>query len=91
MSNENTNLIVAAVLPDGNGGYEPCPDLLTKDEAIRYLRLDTLALKKPANTLRYYRNKGLLNPTPMSNRLFYTRNALNEFLEKITEKNGESI
>jgi hypothetical protein len=27
------------VLPDGNGGFEPCPTLLTEDELIRFLRI----------------------------------------------------
>ena len=91
MKTESTieTLLLPTVLPDGNGGYEPCPELLTEAEAIRYLRLNTLGLRQPANTLRYYRNKGLLNPTPISNHLFYTRRALDEFLEKITKKNGE--
>lgn len=63
--------------------------LLTEDEAIKYLRLDTLNLRNPSDTLRYYRNKRLLNATPISNHLFYTRKALNEFLEKITKNSGK--
>ncbi len=28
-----------AVLPDGNGGFTPCPELLTEDELINFLRI----------------------------------------------------
>ncbi len=31
----NANL----TLPDGNGGFTPCPELLTEEEVIRFLRI----------------------------------------------------
>jgi len=91
MLEENKNSIITfpAIIPNSNGSYEPCPELLTEAEAIRYLRLDTLELRNPSDTLRYYRNKRLLRATPLSNRLFYTRKALDEFLEKITKKDAK--
>jgi hypothetical protein len=33
------DVMVPAVLPDGDGGFTPCPELLTEDELIRYLRI----------------------------------------------------
>ena len=33
----------AAVLPDGNSGFTPCPDLLTEDEVIRFLRIPEIS------------------------------------------------
>ena len=53
----------AAVLPDGNGGFTPCPEVLTEEEAIRYLRLDVGGPKNPVGTLRYYRFRGKLKGT----------------------------
>lgn len=32
-----------AILPDGKGGYTPCPDLMTEDEVIRYLRVPEIS------------------------------------------------
>ena len=29
----------SAILPDGNGGFTPCPELLTEDELIIFLRI----------------------------------------------------
>jgi hypothetical protein len=83
---ETNNLMFSAhtVLPDGNGGFAPCPELLTEDEAIRYLRLDIDGPTKPENTLRYYREKKKLKGTRIGKRVLYTRKALDEFLEKMT-------
>lgn len=79
-----------AVLPDGSGGFTPCPELLTEAEAIRYLRLDVSpACKKPLNTLKYYREKGLLRPTKIGKALFYRRIELNNFMMKCTAGHGE--
>jgi hypothetical protein len=31
--------LTATVLPDGNGGFTSCPELLTEEELIRFLRI----------------------------------------------------
>jgi len=84
ISYEHNPAFGLAVLPDGNGGYTPCPALLTEGEAIRYLRLDTLGRKDPSKTLQYYRERGLIKATRISNVNFYTRAALDEFVEEMT-------
>ena len=48
------------ILPNGNEGFTPCPELLTEDEAIRYLRLDIGDPRNPSNTLKYYKDRGVL-------------------------------
>lgn len=72
------------VLPDGTGGFQPCPELLTEMEAIRYLRLDIDGPANPALTLRYYRERGLLNGTRVGRRLRYRREELDRLLERLT-------
>lgn len=79
-----TGIVVTTILPNSDGGYEPCPPLLTEEQAIRYLRLDTLKVKNPAKTLEYYRNKGHLTATRIGNVNFYTRESLGKFLEIMT-------
>ena len=38
--NNNDRLIPGAlIMPDGNNGFVPCPDLLTEAELIRFLRI----------------------------------------------------
>jgi hypothetical protein len=76
-----------AVLPDGKGDCVPCPSLLTEEEAIRYLRLDDVAIKDAANTLKYYRKKGLLCATQVGKCIRYRKVELERFLDKLTETN----
>ena len=65
----------------------PCPELLTEEEAIRYLRLDEINIEEPANTLRYYRKKGLLRATQVGKCIRYRRVELDQLLEKLTDVN----
>ena len=65
----------------------PCPEVLTEEEAIRYLRLDTVSIKHPADTLCRYRDQGLLRGTQISRRIFYRREELDRLLEKLTNEN----
>jgi len=67
---------------------QPCPELLTEDEAIRYLRLDTISIANPSATLRRYRERGLLRGTQISKRIFYRRAELDRFIERATEGNS---
>lgn len=65
----------------------PCPELLTEDEAIRYLRLDTTGISHPQHTLERYRAMGLLRGTQVGRRVFYRRIELERFLERQTDAN----
>jgi hypothetical protein len=65
----------------------PCPELLTEDEAIRYLRLDETRVEDPSRTLRYYRERGLLRATQVGRRVRYRRIELDRLLERLTEAN----
>jgi len=76
-----------AILPDGNGGFTPCPEVLTEEEAIRFLRLDTIDIKDPAATLRRYREAGVLRGVQISKKVFYPRRGLERFIEQQMEKN----
>jgi len=71
----------------GPEGPEPCPELLTEIEAIRYLRLDTIKIQHPEATLRRYRDMGLLRGTQVSKGVFYRRIELDRLLERLTEEN----
>jgi len=78
---------ISSVLPDGQGGFMPCPELLTEEEAVRYLRLDGINVEDPASSLRYYRKKGLLRATQVGKSLRYRRIELERLLDKLTENN----
>ncbi|MCC6968975.1 MAG: helix-turn-helix domain-containing protein [Phycisphaerales bacterium] len=65
----------------------PCPELLTEEEALRYLRLDIIDIDNPEDTLRRYRKLGLIRGTQVGKCVRYRRQELERFLERITENN----
>lgn len=73
---------VVAVEPD-----RPCPELLTAEEAIRYLRLDETKVADVERTLRYYREKWALRATQVGRRLRYRRIELDRLLDRLTDEN----
>lgn len=69
----------------------PVPDLLTEEEAIKFLRLDDGGTKHPATTLEYYRSEGLLKGTRVGRRLRYLKSELLNFLDTQTQKNNGEV
>ena len=63
-------------MPDGS----PVPEVMLEAELVKFLRLEELGIRNPSNTLRYYRERGVLIATPIGNRLAYTRKSACEFL-----------
>jgi len=80
MTDNNNNI---AYFPDGR----PCPVVLTQDEAIKFLRLDTVGVKQPGKTLERYQDEGLLKGTYISKKCFYSVSELCRFVEKVTRYN----
>ncbi len=83
--NEENNFGLAGphFMPDENGGVQPAKDVMTDEELIRYLRIDTFGLKNEMNTLRYYRRTGKLKSSKISNRNVTTIEQAIEFLKKL--------
>jgi len=79
------HLGVPAMLP--GDPPQPCPEVMTESEVVRYLRLDLVDIKDPAETLGYYRRKGLLRGTQIGKCVRYRRIEVERFLEQITELN----
>jgi hypothetical protein len=65
----------------------PTSPLMTEGEAIAYLRLDTIDVGRPQETLARYRKAGLLRGTQVSKRVFYLKHELDEFLRRLTDQN----
>ena len=61
------------------------PYLLTEQEAIRFLRLDTDTVKNPDRTLKYYREKGQLRGTRIGSSYCYTKKELLAFIDRATD------
>ena len=85
---ENTicDLKAHAILPTGDSSFAPCPELLTEDEAIRYLRLDVNGPKNPSGTLKYYRDQGVLRAIHIGRNLRYPRKELDRMIERLLSK-----
>ncbi len=63
----------------------PVPELMTEEEAVIFLRLDTAGgPKNPRYTLRYYREQGLLRGTHVGKRIMYQRKEILRFLDIMT-------
>ena len=84
---DNNNIVftVLAALPNGDGRFIPCPELLTEDEAIRYLRLDVDSSTDAHKTLKYYRDKGELIAIKVGRKNRYRRQDLDDFLAQKSE------
>ncbi len=64
-------------LPSGR----PAPPLLTESELIEILRLDTVNVEHPADTIKRYREGGALKAVQISRRLFYRLESVLQFIE----------
>jgi hypothetical protein len=82
MTENNGHFGFVPLMPDGT----PAPAVMLEKDLIRFLRLDELGIKKPQNTLRYYRERGKLRATKIANRNCYTVQAALDFLEEMTKK-----
>lgn len=83
----NNSMLTCPMMPgEKPGEWQPCPEVMTQAEAIRYLRLDEVNIKDPAATLRHYREMGLLRATRVSRSIRYLRSELQRFLEQQTQR-----
>lgn len=67
----------------------PVPELMTEEEVIRLLRLDTDGPADPHETLKYYRDEGLLKGTRVSRKYRYQRKEILIFLDRLTERTNK--
>jgi hypothetical protein len=75
------NNIPIVYFPDGR----PCPVLLTEQETITLLRLDTINIEHPADSLRRYRDANLLRGVQVSKKVFYYLPEIIRFIEAQVE------
>jgi len=78
-----------AVLPNGNGGFTPCPELLTEDELIVFLRIPEIS--KSENYHNVIENLKRMHDLPrihICGRPLYPIKAIRKWIESktITEK-----
>ncbi len=70
-------------MPDGR----PAPLLLTEDEAVQLLRIDSCNVKNTSATLARYRAGGTLRGVQISRRILYPIAEIERFIEEQVERN----
>ena len=84
MTDDNSvnSAITPAVLPDGNGGSTPCPEVLTEDELIRYLRIpDVSKAKDYHHVIENLKRFHGLPCIHISRQPLYPRDAIRKWIE----------
>jgi len=82
-----TTAEIPATLPDGNGGFKPCPNLLTEDELIRFLRIPKISKAQDYHNviahLKRYRNLPCIH---ICRKPLYLLDAVLGWIKEITQK-----
>ena len=84
--NNSMGIALTEVMPDGQGGWQPVPSLMTEEEVIRFLRLDAEDGADPTQTLARYRNAGQLVAIKVGRWNRYRRADLEDFLARKSEQ-----
>ena len=83
--NENMVPIASAVLPDGNEGYTPCPNLMTEVELIRFLRIPEISKAKDHhNVIEHLKRYRGLPRIHICNNVLYPTQAIREWIKNET-------
>ena len=82
MIDMETTSLQTTYLPDGSGGWRPAPLVLTESELITMLRLDEPGgPTKPSETIRRYRDLGLLRGCKVGRAIVYPLDEVRRFLQ----------
>ena len=79
--NNDVFQISTAYMPDGT----PAPYVLTSEEAIKFLRIDTNGTKHPEATLEHYQQEGLLFPVTIGKCRKYPLPELLRFIDRLSQ------
>ena len=73
----------AAILPDGNGGFAPCPELLTEEELILLLRIPEISgSQNYHNVIEHLKKVRGLPRIHICRKALYPKKAILEWVEK---------
>jgi hypothetical protein len=73
---------VPVYMPDGT----PAPYVMTAEEAVKFLRLDTNGSKHPDTTLQYYIDEQMLVPVTIGKCRKYPLPALLRFIDRLLQE-----
>jgi hypothetical protein len=80
---------IATAMPDGSGDFTPCPELLTEDELIKFLRIPEVSSSKDQhNVIEHLKRYRDLPRIRICNRVLYPMQAICRWIEKETTNNN---
>ena len=83
--NENNKYFTLSVLPDGTGDFTPCPELMTEEELIRYLRIPQISNSKDHhNVIEHLKRYRDLPRIRICNKVLYPKQAILNWIERET-------
>ena len=78
-------LMIPVVLPDGNGGFTPCPELLTEEELILFLRIPEISNATDySNVVENLKRMHDLPRIHICGKLLYPREAVKKWIRSKT-------
>ena len=82
-----SKLVTPAVLPDGDGGFTLCPELLTEEELIRFLRIrESSNSNNHHNVVEHLKRTRNLPRIHVCNKALYPRKAVEQWIERETRR-----
>lgn len=83
---EGQQLITPVVLPDGNRGFTPCPELMTESDLIQFLRIPEVSNSKNYhNVIEHLKKFRGLPRIHICRRALYPKKAILKWVEKETD------
>jgi len=82
---EFPQLMTPVVLPDGNGGFTPCQELMTEEELIVFLRISEVSNSDDYhNVIEHLKRVRNLPRIHICNKTLYPREAILKWIEQET-------
>ena len=76
---------VPAILPDGNGSSTHCPELMTEEELIQFLRIPLISNSKDHhNVIEHLKRYRDLPRIHICNKVLYPTQAIQKWIERET-------
>ena len=75
-------MMTSVALPDGNGGFTPCPELMTEEELIAFLRISKISNSSDYhNVIEHLKKFRGLPRIHVCRRALYPKKAILEWIE----------
>ena len=85
-SEQSNTVSHSLVMPDGEGGFRPCPALLTEQELVQFLRIPEISNSQNYhNVVEHLKKVRGLPRIHICHKVLYPKKAILDWLEKETD------